>query len=167
MPNKKAHKNKRQATLSSEALLAEPAQPEDWTRLPLIKVVGVSASGKSTLVAGLRQAGYHARPVSQEHSHLADLWQQFETPRVLIYLDNDLENQQRRRPDVTWDQQNLQVEQERLAHARQHADLHINTTNLGSEAVLQIALAFLQHKKIRRAPDPLPAVAATGSAQGK
>lgn len=165
MPNKKVHKNKRHPASSTDEPVADPTQPEDWTRLPLIKVVGISASGKSTLVAGLRQAGYYARPVSQEHSHLPDLWQQFDRPRVLIYLDNDLENQRQRRPDVTWDQQNLQNEQERLAHARQHANLQINTANLSAEAVLQIALVFLQHKKIGHAATPLPLVAATGSAQ--
>ena len=108
MPNKKARKSKRLSTPLTDGPLPEPTQPEDWKRLPLNKVVGVSASGKSTLVAGLRQAGYYARPVSQEHSHLPDLWQQFDRGRVLIYLDNDLESQRQRRPDVSWDQQNLQ-----------------------------------------------------------
>ena len=64
---------------------------------PLIKVVGVSASGKSTLVTSLREVGF-ARPVSQEHSDVAELWKQFGFPRVLIFLDNDLAGQRGRRP---------------------------------------------------------------------
>ena len=140
-------------------------QPDDWTKLPLIKVVGISASGKSTLVAGLRTAGYYTRPVSQEHSNLPNLWEQFDKPWVLIYLDNDLENQRRRRPDVSWNEQNLQEERARLAHALAHADLQINTATLESDKVLTIALAFLEHKNIRHADQPLPPIGATGSPQ--
>ena len=60
-------------------------------KLPVIKVVGVSAGGKSTLVRLLRERGYDARAVSQEHSEVPTLWKQFEPPRVLIYLDTTLE----------------------------------------------------------------------------
>lgn len=132
--------------------------------LPLIKVVGISASGKSTLVKGLRRAGYNTRPVSQEHSHVPDLWQQFDRPAVLIYLDIDLEAQRRRRPDVSWDEANLMIEQTRLAHAREHADLRLNTGQLEAEVVLQLVVAFLQSQRIRHADQPLPALGATGSA---
>ena len=55
-----------------------------YHELPLIKVVGISASGKSTLVKALRQRGYRARPVSQEHSNVPSLWQQFEEPEIDI-----------------------------------------------------------------------------------
>jgi hypothetical protein len=140
------------------------AQFQDET-LPLIKVVGVSASGKSTLVQGLRLAGYNARPVSQEHSNIADLWQQFGKTRVLIYLYADLESQRRRRPDVVWGSAALRVEESRLAHARAHADLRINTSGLAPQGALQIALIFLKHHKIRRASHSLPPVSITGSVQ--
>ncbi len=131
--------------------------------IPLIKVVGISASGKSTLVRALRQHGYEARPVSQEHSNVADLWQQFEHPWLLFYLDVDLTTQRERRPDVTWDQKWLDEEIDRLRHARDHADLVINTAGLQPEMVLQIALTFLQNEEIRHADHPLPPLAATGS----
>lgn len=161
----KARRSKNKPAENDRDGLPESSSSADWTKLPLIKVVGISASGKSTLVAGLRAAGYYARPVSQEHSHLPDLWQQFDRTALLIYLDTDLENQQRRRPDVAWDLAGLQVERERLAHAQAHADLHINTATLAPEKVLEIALAFLQHKNIRHAEQSLPPVAATGSPQ--
>jgi hypothetical protein len=132
-------------------------------RLPLIKVVGVSGSGKSTLVRSLREAGYNARPVSQEHSHIADLWQQFDPPRILIYLDADLVCQERRRPDVTWTDENLQEEHTRLAHALAHADLTLNTSQLDAATVLKITRAFLARRQVRRHDQPLPPLPETGS----
>lgn len=132
--------------------------------LPVIKVVGVSASGKSTLVQALRQAGYDARPVSQEHSHLPDLWQRFDRPLYLIVLDADLPAQLARRPDVPWSVENLTEERNRLAHAIAHADLHINTSAMAAEQVLAVARAFLEHHRVAHATTPLPPVAATGSA---
>ncbi|MCB0062014.1 MAG: hypothetical protein KDE19_07860 [Caldilineaceae bacterium] len=136
----------------------------DPADLPLIKVVGISAGGKSTLVRALRQRGYQARPVSQEHSNVPTLWEQFDRPRLLLYLDIDLETQRARRPDVTWNKEWLVEERERLAHARDHADLIIDARHQSPEAVLQIALTFLQNKQIRHAPEPLPPIAPTGSA---
>lgn len=133
------------------------------TSLPLIKVVGISAGGKSTLVKGLRQAGYSAQPVSQEHSNIPDLWQQFEKSQILFYVDIGLEEQRRRRPDVTWSKQTLAKETARLTHARDHADLVINTNGLSAEDVLDIALTFLTHNNIQKSDEPLPAITATGS----
>ena len=136
--------------------------PMEETDLPLIKVVGISAGGKSTLVHHLRNAGYDARPVSQEHSNIPDLWQQFDTPDLLIYLDTTLEAQRARRPDVTWTAETLLAEQQRLDHARGHADLHINTAGQSGQAVFAIARTFLEHAKIAHAEQPLPPVTPTG-----
>lgn len=139
-----------------------PVPPGD---LPLIKVVGVSASGKSTLVQGLRRAGYHAHPISQEHSSVPTLWQQFEPAVLLIYLNVSLEGQRSRRPDVTWSQTARQDEVRRLMHAWEHADLRIDTTHLSSASVLEVALTFLANQRIRHAPGPLEGIPATGSAR--
>lgn len=135
----------------------------DEARLPVIKVVGVSAGGKSTLVAHLRQTGYNARAVSQEHSNVPTLWQQFDHTNVLIYLDVSLEAQRQRRPDVTWDAANWQREQECLAHARDHADVKIDTSALTPESVWRLVQAFLLQQRIRHAEQPLPPDNATGS----
>jgi RNase adaptor protein for sRNA GlmZ degradation len=132
--------------------------------LPIIKVVGVSASGKSTLVQALRQAGYEARPVSQEHSHLPDLWQRFDRALYLIVLDADLAAQQARRPDVPWSAENLAEERSRVAHASAHADLQINTSAMTADQVLAVTLAFLEHHSVAHSSVPLSPVAATGSA---
>ena len=141
-----------------------PQDDRAVTPLPIIKVVGISASGKSTLVKRLRRLGYDARPISQEHSNVADLWQQFDKPALLIYLDADLATQRQRRPDVSWDESWLRQEQERLRHAWEHANLKINTATLAPSVVGKIALTFLAQERIHHAEHPLPPLRATGSA---
>lgn len=147
----------------------QPAPPPDPTPiepgdLPLIKVVGVSGSGKSTLVRGLRRAGYHARPVSQEHSNIPDLWRQFDPPALLIYLNASPVAQRARRPDVTWMAAARRDEAQRLAHAWEHADLRIDTSNLTPDDVLDLALTYLRRRGIRHAAGPLTDIPPTGTA---
>ena len=69
---------------------------------PLIAVVGVCASGKSTLVRGLQARGWNARHVVQEHSYVPDMWQRITQPDLLICLDASLEiiRQRRRDPEM-------------------------------------------------------------------
>jgi hypothetical protein len=129
---------------------------------PLIKIVGVSASGKSTLVDNLRQRGYNARPASQEHSQIPDMWQRIRPPALLIYLHIDLETQRQRRPDVPWSELWLQTEEHRLSHARQHADLVIDTRDLSAQEAAARVLAFLEVQGIEHAAHPLPKVPGTG-----
>lgn len=130
--------------------------------LPLIKVVGISGSGKSTLVSSLRQAGYNARPVSQEHSSVSDLWQQFDRPAILIYLDVEFEYQAQRHPDVEWTLDAHKEEEQRLAHAHEHATIRINTTHLTAGAVRSLVLAYLSHERVAHASTPLADLPRTG-----
>jgi RNase adaptor protein for sRNA GlmZ degradation len=129
----------------------------------VIKVVGISGSGKSTLVRALRAAGYDARPVSQEHSNVPTLWQQFDRPTYLIYLNASLEDQQARRQDVTWSAAAHQEEAQRLAHAREHADLRIDTGDLSPSGVYAVTRSYLIRRRVRHANHPLEALPATGS----
>ena len=85
----------------------------------LVKIVGVSAAGKSTLVAALRRLGYNARPVAQEHSQVPAMWQRIRPPVWLIFLDVDLPGQGARRPDVSWSEPWRRTELKRLAHGAQ------------------------------------------------
>jgi RNase adaptor protein for sRNA GlmZ degradation len=140
-------------------LPTRPAKP-----LPLIKVVGISGSGKSTLVSALRANGYDARPVSQEHSHVPNLWEQFDRAAYLIYLNASLEEQEDRRQDVTWSAAAHQEEVRRLTHARDHADLRIDTAGLTPGGVHKVALSFLIRHRVRHADHPLEALPSTGSA---
>jgi CheY-like chemotaxis protein len=116
-------------------------QPKQQQR-PLIGVVGPCTAGKSLLVQALRERGYNAREVAQEHSYVPEMWQLITQPDLLIYLDVTWEvARQRRRIDTTaawWDEL-----ARRLRHARQHADLHINTDELTPQEVLESALVFL------------------------
>jgi len=106
-------------------------------------VVGVCASGKSTLTAGLRGAGWNARPVSQEHSYVPDMWQRLTKPDILIFLDCALETIRRRRQTPDFPDWLDAAERERLRHARGHADLHVLTDALTPAEVLTQALVFL------------------------
>ena len=140
--------------------MTTPLQETD--SYPLVKVEGISASGKSTLVYALRQLGYHARPVSQEHSNVRDLWAQFDRAAVLIYLHADVAAQRERRPGLDWTPKIHAEEEDRLAHARDHADLRIDTSSLAPGEVLDIALAFLKNRRVAHAPHPLPDLPRTG-----
>ena len=133
--------------------------------LPLVKVAGMSASGKSTLVRGLRERGYDARPVSQEHSNIPELWRLFETPAVLIHLDASLTCQRLRRPDVSWSRRYHAQEAARLRHAYDHADLRIDTSDMTPSAVLSLTLVHLEQGGLSHADAALPPVTPTGSAR--
>ena len=110
---------------------------------PLIGVVGPCGSGKSTLIAGLEKHGYPCRHIAQEHSYVPAMWQIISRPELLIYLGASFPvSTERRRLD--WHEKDYQEQLRRLAHARQHAHLFIDTDPLTSDQVLQEALEFLQ-----------------------
>lgn len=146
------------------AIRAGTARLHAQDALPVIKVVGMSGAGKSTLVGRLRSAGYDARAVSQEHSAIPDLWRRFDPPWVLIFLTLDLDTQKRRRADVTWTPDYFRTEEARLASARSHADLRIDTSQLAAAEVYTIVESYLQRAQIRHAAAPLQPLPSTGSA---
>jgi hypothetical protein len=132
-------------------------------KLDLVKIVGVSAAGKSTLVAGLRELGYNARPVAQEHSQVPDMWRRIRPPKWLIFLDADLMAQGERRPDVSWNEPWRRTELKRIDHARGAADLVIDTSRLSPERVLQRAVSFLRQQGVASADGSLAELPRTGS----
>lgn len=105
-------------------------------------MVGPCASGKSSLVTALREAGYQAHHVVQEHSYVPYMWQRITQPDVLIYLDVSYE-QARQRRRITWGPERLAEQAQRLAHARAHADLYLNTDSMEKHEVVQRVLVFL------------------------
>ena len=110
---------------------------------PLVGVVGPCGSGKSTLIAGLEQHGYTCRHIAQEHSYVPAMWQKITRPDVLIFLEASYPISTARRK-LVW-QENEHAEQlRRLAHARLHANIVIDTDELTPAQVLQKALAFLK-----------------------
>jgi adenylate kinase family enzyme len=108
----------------------------------LIGVVGPCGAGKSTLVAGLQAHGFNVRHIAQEHSYVPDMWKRLSNPDILIYLDVSYENTViRRRLDWTYAEYAEQLR--RLRHARQHANLVIDTNPFGIVQVLEAAISFI------------------------
>jgi nicotinamide riboside kinase len=110
---------------------------------PRIAIVGPCASGKSTLVHRLRKEGWDARMPAQEHSGVRDMWRKLVDPDILVVLDARDEVLQARRPDVDLASDYLATERRRLAHAREHADLVIDTSDLSPEQVYLHLIAWL------------------------
>ncbi len=106
-----------------------------------IVVVGPCASGKSTLVRGLRSHGYDARVCAQEHSAVRTLWRHQGEPR-LIALTADLESIRIRR-QALWPRAIHAAQLVRLADAYANAELVIRTDWLSSGTVLAVALDYL------------------------
>ncbi len=113
-----------------------------------IAIVGPCAAGKTTLAERLRALGYDARQCLQEHSHVADMWQRIARPEVLIYLDVSYARSLARNPNGP-DAPEWALQQKRLAHARAHCTLYLDTTPLGIEEVYQRVQALLDALGVR------------------
>ncbi len=107
-----------------------------------IAVVGPCASGKSELVSRLQTLGYEARHCAQEHSYVPDMWRRISRPEILIYLDASPAVLAARRATAA-DEHYLRLQRQRLAHARSHCDLYIDTSALDKEGVLRLAVRAL------------------------
>src|SRR5437763_10189754 len=110
-----------------------------------VAVVGHCASGKTTLVGALRRAGYDAHAVAQEHSGITWLWKHSE-PDVLIYLHVPLETVRARRGEE-WPQAVYDAQEERLADARAHANLTLDSSAEDIRSMSARALAFLRDRE--------------------
>lgn len=113
-----------------------------------IAIVGVCASGKTTLVSGLKAAGYDAYNVAQEHSCIHDFWSK-RHPDLLVMIDATLPAILKRRK-VYWGEDRLVTQHGRLEDARRHADLFIQTDHLDAGQVLQQVIDFIDHKERER-----------------
>ncbi len=107
-----------------------------------IAIVGVCASGKTTLVAGLKAAGFDAYNVAQEHSGIHDFWAK-RHPDILVMIDATMPAIHKRRV-VYWDESRLEVQHKRLADARAHADLYIQTDHYDAQQVRDKVIDFVQ-----------------------
>lgn len=107
-----------------------------------IAIVGVCASGKTTLVAGLKAAGFDAYNVAQEHSGIHDFWAK-RHPDILVMIDATMPAIHKRRV-VYWDESRLEVQHKRLADARAHADLYIQTDQYNAQQVRDKVIDFVQ-----------------------
>ena len=116
-----------------------------------IAVVGVCASGKTLLVDELRVHGYDARQCAQEHSYVADMWQRLSRPEVLVYLDASLPIIRCRRK-IDYGARYLETQRQRLAHARKHCHVYLDTDSLDGKQVLSWVIAALDSLGISRFP---------------
>ena len=110
-----------------------------------IAVVGVCASGKTALVAGLKAAGFDAYNVAQEHSGIHDFWAK-RHPDILVMIDATMPAIHKRRK-VYWDERRLEVQHQRLADARAHADLYIQTDKYNADQVRDKVINFINAYK--------------------
>lgn len=107
-----------------------------------VAVVGRCASGKSTIAAALRDHGYDAWPVAQEHSIVAALWNA-KQPDALVLLDASLASVRERRHNPVWPDWIYELQTARLANARQNADVFVNTDGLPVADVVSVVLSGL------------------------
>lgn len=117
-----------------------------------IAVVGVCASGKTVLVEELRVRGYDARQCAQEHSYVPDMWQRLSRPEALVYLDASLSTMHCRRQS-NYGEGYVERQGQRLAHARKHCDVYVDTESLSGEQVLSKVIAALDMLGITPFPE--------------
>lgn len=71
------------------------------------------------------------------------MWQRITNPDILIFLDASFSASTTRRK-LIWEQKDHEEQYRRLAHARQHANLVIDTDPLTPAQVLQKVLDYLK-----------------------
>ena len=108
----------------------------------LIGVVGPCAAGKSTLITELTPLGFRTRHIAQEHSYVKDMWQRLTNPDILVFLDASYATTCQRRK-LDWTEADWQEQQHRLRHARENADLYLDTDKLSAEQVLERVVEFV------------------------
>lgn len=99
-----------------------------------IGLVGPCTSGKSTIRPLLESAGFRVRHIAQEHSHAPAMWRVIGKPDVLVFLDVSYPETLRRRK-WNWTLGEYEEQQRRLAHARENADLVIETDGISPEII--------------------------------
>lgn len=107
---------------------------------PLIGIVGVCASGKTTLIAQLTSLGYSCRHIAQEHSYVKDMWKRITNPDILVYLEVSYPQTVKRR-NLNWTQKEFAEQLLRLSNALENADIIIKTDSLTPAEVLDQVIA--------------------------
>ena len=124
--------------------MAEQDRSSDQPGSPRIVVVGPCASGKTTLVRGLRRLGYDAAVCGQEHSDIPTLWRHT-GPDIVIALHAELATIRQRRGSA-WPEGRYHRQNERLASAREAASIRIDTSRLDRDAALDWAASQLPRR---------------------
>jgi len=109
-----------------------------------IGVVGPCAAGKTTLIEELLNQGYDAKQIAQEHSYVQDMWLRISNPDFLIFLDVSYANSKKRKK-LNWTEREFEIQNARLSHAQNHANLYINTDGITPQQVLAKVLEVLKN----------------------
>ena len=109
----------------------------------LVGIVGPCGSGKSTLIAALKDHGFTCRHIAQEHSYVKDMWKRITNPDALIFLQASFQVCTARR-QLNWNESDYAEQQRRLAHALEHAHLIVDTDHLTPQDVERRVLDFLE-----------------------
>jgi cytidylate kinase len=107
-----------------------------------IAIVGPCGSGKTTLARQLQERGLDARQIVQEHSFVPEMWQLITRPDLLIFLDASHATCNQRK-NLGWTEPEHAEQLRRLAHARAHADLYIQTDTLTPPEVFSLVWRFV------------------------
>lgn len=102
----------------------------------LIGIVGVCASGKTTLKNGLSELGFNCRHIAQEHSYVPDMWKRLTHPDILIYLDVSYETTITRKA-LNWTREEYDQQVYRLRHAIENAQIRIKTDDLTPQQLIE------------------------------
>lgn len=113
-----------------------------------IGIVGPCKSGKTTLKRKLVARGLNVRHIAQEHSFVEDMWKQLANPDVLIYLSVSYKATLNR-SSLGWNQADYQEQLRRLKHAREHADLIIDTDKFTPDQISKQVLDYLKEREIK------------------
>ena len=82
--------------------------------------------------------------MAQEHSCIRAFWNKHH-PDILVMIDATLPAIKKRRR-VSWTEERLCVQHERLKDAREHADLYLQTDEFSAAQVLEKVIAFLHER---------------------
>ncbi|SJZ72276.1 hypothetical protein [Selenihalanaerobacter shriftii] len=106
-----------------------------------ILIVGICASGKSSVVKRLNELGFKARACAQEHSCVKSFWAKLD-PDVLVALDCSYDTIKERR-NVQWGEKRIKVQKERLKDALENCDLYLKTDHLTLEETVDKIIEYL------------------------
>ena len=109
---------------------------------PIIGIVGVCASGKSTLINGLSRLGYSCRHIAQEHSYVQNMWKRVTNPDILIYLETSYSSTIRRK-NLNWTENEYNEQIQRLSNAKAEAQIIINTDLFTPEKLIEYTVEQL------------------------
>lgn len=109
---------------------------------PVIAIVGVCASGKTTIIKRLLENGIPCRHIAQEHSYVCNMWQRLVHPDFLICLDVAYESTLTRKK-LNWTLSEFQEQCRRISNAREHANLIIDTDAHSIEETVNLVIEGL------------------------